>query len=84
MLYVINVDNTILFYTILYVIYDNISLHSITQRFCFSMRHYITKLVLSFVVARIYLFDVKCISLVYLYYIVKYIVFYYLISGLPD
>ena len=35
MLYVINADNTILFYTILYVIYDNISLHSITQSLCF-------------------------------------------------
>ena len=31
------------YYTILYVIYDNISLHIITQSFfVFSMRHYIT------------------------------------------
>ena len=62
-------DNEKLYYIILYVIYDNLSPHCFTQRLCFSMRHYITKLLLSFVVARIYLFVVKCISLVYLYYI---------------
>ena len=40
-LYVINANNTII---ILYVIYDNISLHSITQSFLlFSMRCYITR-----------------------------------------
>ena len=50
-LYVINADNTILYYTL---IYNNISLHSITQSLCFSMRHYITRAFSQFVVARIH------------------------------
>ena len=35
------------YYTILYVMYDNISLHSFTQRHCFFIRCYITEAFLS-------------------------------------
>ena len=50
--------------TILYVIYDNISLHSITQSLCFSMRHYIARAFSQFVVARIHF----CLMMVYYLY----------------
>ena len=57
--------------------YDNISLYSITL--LFSMRHYITKSFFSVCCSSYTSFDVKCILLVY--YIAKYIVFNYFISG---
>ena len=59
--------------------YDNISLHSITQSLCFYMRHYITKAFFSVRCSSYTLFDAKCILLVY--YVAKYIVFNYFIPG---
>ena len=59
--------------------YENISLYSIML--LFSMRHYITKSFFSVCCSWYTLFDVKCILLVYLYYIAKYIVFNYFIPG---
>ena len=40
--------------TILYVMYDNISIHNITQSLCFSIRRYIAKAFSQFVVASIH------------------------------
>ena len=74
MLYVIN--NAIPFYT-LYVI---IIVYTALYKDIVFMRRYITKAFLS-CCSSYTLLNVKCISLVYLYYIAKYIVFNYFISG---
>ena len=74
-LYVINENNTIH-----YVIYDNISLHSITQSFVFSMRCYITRAFCLLYLVHI-LFDD---GILLVYYIAKYILFNYFRFRLPD
>ena len=76
----INADNTILFYTLYMIILVYTALH---KAFVFHEALYYKSFFLV-VIARIHLFDVKCISLVYLYYIAKYIVFNYFISGYLD
>ena len=50
-LYVINADNNILYYTLYIIILVCTALH---KAFVFSMRHYITRAFFQFVVARIH------------------------------
>ena len=69
--------------TILYIMYDNISLRSIAQSFCcFSMRRYIIRAFLSGLLQLVYILFDDGILLVN--YITKCIVINYFYFRLPD